>query len=219
MMPNKTKYSLRLITVVGSIVMLSNVFSITSGYYIGKKIEDRKYSASTRNHQLIMIEESDYLINQQLIKLIAEIPDAASARVSLIQTSAAYMGKEQIPLLRFDMTHAAVPGSVLMPVMLSNVPLSQWNDYLANMIAGKCSSVVVDDMVEPSAKIRLKNQNLHTFVACPLQDRRGELLGGVFMSWENPPMPQSVQKAIILLQISAIKIVNYLEVRIDERIK
>lgn len=126
---------------------------------------------------------AERVTQQILTTLLDKSMNAARIRVSVIHNGVT--GLTGMGLLRFDVTHAVSANGRAPGPLISNQPLSDWSDYLEDIIHGKCVVLHNDRVKNSSTKMRLDSLGITLFVACPITDASGQTLGGVFVSWDR----------------------------------
>lgn len=148
----------------------------------------RELEAGIMQLELHQAAQSDKLINQLLQSLLDHAKGAARVRLDVVHNG--ITGITGTALLRYDVTNAvAVPGHSLgsLPV---NQPLSDWNDFLQALLAGKCQlDTVADTGVSLPFRTRLEALGTGTFLVCPVIDVQARMLGAVLVSWDAKDEP------------------------------
>lgn len=169
----------------------------------------------TYNQTITLNDESNYLINAQLDQLLNLYPGAARTRVGIIHSGPHDPGSTWLPSLRFDVTNVrATPGHDAGPAV-SDLPLSQWGDYMPVLIAGKCVKVLVSDMHEDAAIQRFKVLNSSGFISCPINGPNGNLIGGLFMYWDYPVYPPEINVVEVNMRSAIKHIYSAIDLRSD----
>lgn len=138
--------------------------------------------------------QSDRLIEQLLRTLLVAAPAAARVRLDVVHNGVT--GVTGTALLRYDVTNTvAAPGHATGQMVL-NLPLSDWNESLPALLAGKCQIGEVAEAVSIALRARLEAMGAGAFLSCPVVDVQGRLLGAVFVQWDvhdAPPSGDSLQ--------------------------
>jgi hypothetical protein len=139
--------------------------------------------------QLQQTAQTDKLINQLLQTLLDRTRNAARVRLDVVHNG--ITGVTGTALLRYDVTNSvSAPGHSIGPLSI-NQPLSDWNDFLADLLAGKCRlSAATDNGGALAFRTRLEALGIGTFLVCPVIDVQARMLGAVLVSWdvnEEPP--------------------------------
>lgn len=181
-----------LITILFVILILSNLgqLSIEDRFYdfFFSGVQRSLVEYEKKNIQNFQIElhntvERDKVINQNLKSLLDSIPSAVRARVAIVHDGVTTaLGSH---LSRFDITHSVARSGRDPGEFLTNVPFAQWQDYSPDLFAGKCKFVTVTNMENAAAKDRLSQLSVRAFMVCPLITVYGQLLGAVFVSWDE----------------------------------
>jgi hypothetical protein len=131
--------------------------------------------------------DTDKLIDQSLAALLGYAPLAARVRLGVVHNG--ITGVTGVALLRYDITNAvASPGKTVGPLLL-NQPLSEWNNFLPVLLAGRCYLGTVADEPNPALRARLEGLGAGTFMACPVIDNRNRMLGALFVTWDVRDLP------------------------------
>jgi hypothetical protein len=126
---------------------------------------------------------SDRLIHGLLQDVLETAGNAARVRLSVIhngQTMTSGTG-----MLRFDITHAVTAPGRDSGVLVTNQPLSEWADYLPTLLAANCITFNANDVHNANARARMGALGMQLFVACPVINLQGVLLGAIFVSWDH----------------------------------
>jgi hypothetical protein len=137
----------------------------------------------TTQAELEAVANTDKVINQLLAGLLDKSPTAA--RVRLAQIHNGVSGITGISLLKFDLTHAAAAVGRSTGQLLPNQPLSEWTEYLQVLLAGRCVLIKLQDLVSPVLRGKMVESRLNAFLGCPVVDAANQMLGGVFISWDD----------------------------------
>jgi hypothetical protein len=153
---------------------------------------------------------SDYLINAQLSSLLQDLGNAARVRVELIQTAIHTPGRA-LPLYRFSTRFIKSSQGFEPGEYVTDLPLSEWNDFLPDLIDKQCITQRADQLAPASGKERFDVLKVGTFIACPMVDSRGFLVGALFVNWDKGQEPEN--RATGKIREAAAHITNYLERR------
>jgi hypothetical protein len=138
--------------------------------------------------QLQQTAQTDGLINQLLAALLAHAPTASRVRLDVVHNGVT--GITGTALLRYDVTNAVAAAGRAVGPMVVNQPLSDWNEFLPSLLSGKCQIVAVGEGANASAlRARLEALGAGIFMACPVVDVQGRMLGAVFLTWDVRDMP------------------------------
>lgn len=181
-------------TVIFFLVLLSGL----TGKYIKPVLDqisvlnDRNVSQDRVQTYLNQVTATRANVQREGEKALAMVPGAARIRISLIRMKASGS-------LTFDVAYGvAAPGHELGD-LVSDRPLSEWYDYLPYFLAGKCQHMHTADLTDELAKKRLLPQ-LVAFLACPMIDTNGRLMGGLYISWDREEdIPQNMHDAEVAL--------------------
>jgi hypothetical protein len=131
--------------------------------------------------------DTDKVIDESLASLLGYAPLAARVRLGVVHNG--ITGVTGVALLRYDITNAvASPGKSVGPLLL-NQPLSEWNNFLPVLLAGRCYLGTVADQPNPALRARFESFGAGTFMACPVVDSRDRMLGALFVTWDIRDLP------------------------------
>jgi hypothetical protein len=146
-------------------------------------------------------EAATVAINTALRAGLASDPSLARIRVGLMHAPAT---RENLPLLRWDVTHSLTkPGHVVGP-LATDLHVSDWSDYLGKLLANKCNQTKVVVTNVEAAMARAREMNMQGFIACPITTAKGELVGAVFGSWDigDPEPPDLAATEAVVRQVA-----------------
>ena len=148
----------------------------------------RELESGIMQLELQQAAQSDKLINQLLQSLLDRARNAARVRLDVVHNG--ITGITGTALLRYDVTNAvAAPGRSI-GSLTANQPLSDWNDFLADLLAGKCRLASVADTGSSLAlRMRLEALGTGIFLVCPVIDVQARMLGAVLVSWDTNDEP------------------------------
>ena len=158
--------------------------------------------------------ETDKLINQLLAALLARAPTAARVRLGVVHNGVT--GVTGMALLRFDITNAVAGPGHSVGTMVINQPLSDWNVFLPALIAGKCQLGATSDELNVALRARLDALGAGAYMACPVIDIQGRMLGAVFMTWDvrdPPPVGEALRSLMDFASTICIQIASALDLR------
>ena len=166
------------------------------------------------NQLLMLNDQSNELINQQLSNLINALPQVARVRVGL------FHGPGRITRLnyrdfQFDVVNLKSAQGKDPGPTLTDQSLGQWDDFIAPMFDGKCIVANVKDLTSPESINRLKALHASSFIGCPINNHRGDLIGGLFAIWDTTALPEPLSDAESLLRSAAPKIYSAIEIRLQ----
>lgn len=179
---------------VVAVVLVLQLFFLETTAYIRQSYWSRDRISTLK---------SDYLINLRLDELLTDLPTASRARVELIE-AAIHTPSRQLPLYRFSTKFAKAAPNKDPGVLITDLPLSGWNDFLPDLIDKQC-------VTRQTSQIQSSFLVPGTFIACPMVDTRGVLIGALFVSWDEGK--QIDHNAIFEIRDSAAHITDYLERR------
>jgi len=142
----------------------------------------RELETALLQTELHQAAQSDRLIDQLLRTLLTAAPTAARVRLDVVHNG--ITGVTGTALLRYDITNSvAAPGHDTGQMAL-NQPLSDWNEILPTLLAGKCQIGVVAAASSTAFRVRLEAMGTGAYLACPVIDVQGRVLGAVFVQWD-----------------------------------
>lgn len=143
-------------------------------------------------------------INAALSDAMAHDPSLARIRVAFMQKVAT---ASNLPNLKWDITNAITRTGHVVGQLRSDLPVSDWSDYFAPMLAHQCSNVNIKAMTSEATLGRIKEMHMRGFIACPIVTGRGELIGAIFGSWDiDDPDPPDMASTEAVLRAVAFKI-------------
>ncbi len=171
-----------LLTVVMMTGMLVSVVSVREGGLQAGLLLllNNPHASDTMQRELRTVARRDAVIDGLLRALLAKAPTAARIRLAIIHNGE--IGLTGVGLLRFDITHGVARQGFAVGSFVTNGPLSDWNSYLAKLLAAQCSVAGLEDM-SPAEKGRMVELGVQDRLACPVADIQGRLLGGLFITW------------------------------------
>jgi hypothetical protein len=151
--------------------------------------------------QLHQSVETDRLIEQLLRALLNRAPTAARVRLDVVHNGVT--GITGTALLRYDVTNAVASPGHAVGEMVVNQPLSDWNDFLPALLAGKCQLIALREGASTVAlRARLEALGAGYLMACPVIDIQGRMLGAVFITWDLRYLPPAGEDLQSLMDFS-----------------
>lgn len=148
----------------------------------------RELEAAMLQAELRQAAQTDKLIDQLLSALLARAPGAARVRLGVVHNGVT--GVTGVALLRYDITNAVAGPGHSVGNMVLNQPLSDWNDFLPALLAGKCQSGLAQTQPSLRLRARLEALGASAFMACPVIDIQLRMLGSLLITWDgNDPPP------------------------------
>jgi hypothetical protein len=152
---------------------------------------------------------ADQLIEQLMTALLQRAPQAARVRLGVIHNG--ITGLTGTALLRVDITNAVAGAGHSVGPLSVNQPLSEWTGFLPALLAGKCDFHATQDEQNMVIRAQLTAMGAGWFMACPVTDIQGRMLGGVSVTWDErdmPPVGEAMQSLMefatsICVQIAA----------------
>jgi hypothetical protein len=126
--------------------------------------------------------QSNKVIDQLLGSLIEQTPNVARVRLDVIHNGVT--GVTGLGLLRYDTTNSVAGAGHDRGPLVQNRPLTEWGDFLPDMLGGRCRVYNADDLRSDAIRSRMETLNVGTILGCPVADVQGRLLGAVFMLWD-----------------------------------
>lgn len=166
--------------------------------------------------ELAQVEKSNSLIRQQLRHLLAQYPDAARSRTAFIHNGSYSI--TNVPLLKWDVMHAEANEGYATGEMVVNQPLSQWADYMLDLVQGKCVIVKTSTITNSASRARLEALRIAFFSVCPIFNPNGQMEGALFLSWDDErkvPDDSPEQTALLYdrMKTATIQIAAAMEIR------
>jgi hypothetical protein len=131
--------------------------------------------------------DTDRLIGESLTALLTYAPLAARVRLGVVHNG--ITGVTGVALLRYDVTNAVAAPGHLVGALLLNQPLSEWNNFLPVLLAGRCYLGLVANQPNPALRARFEGFGAGTFMACPVIDKQNRMLGALFVTWDVRDLP------------------------------
>jgi hypothetical protein len=149
----------------------------------------RDLEAAVMQSELHRSAVTDKLIEQLMTALLQRAPLAARVRLGVVHNG--ITGLTGTALLRVDITNAVAAAGRSVGPLSVNQPLSEWNGFLPTLLAGKCDLHSTADERNEVIRARLMAMGAGSFLACPVIDIQGRMLGGVSVTWdERDPTPE-----------------------------
>ncbi|HWY33403.1 MAG TPA: hypothetical protein VNX68_02075 [Nitrosopumilaceae archaeon] len=160
----------------------------------------------------LTIQTRNNIINQTLDDLLAKIPDAIAVRVNLIH-KVNFAKDDQTPLLRWDTVYArAAPTYAKGPgPLLRDQSLIAWSDYVENLSAGKCTYLMTKNLSREATHQHLIDIGIYAFDVCPIVNSKNNLLGAIFLSWQENNLNTNPESLFPIIKKVADKIAVTLE--------
>ncbi len=174
----------------------------------------RELESAILQSELRQTAETDKLINQLLTALLGRAPTAARVQLGVVHNGVT--GVTGMTLLRFDITNAVAGPGHSVGTMVMNQSLSDWNELLPALLAGKCQMGTASDATNLPLRARFEALGAGAFMACPVIDIQGRMLGGVFLTWDvrdRPPAGEELQSLMEFARIICNQIASALDLR------
>jgi hypothetical protein len=169
---------------------------------------------ATLQSELRHASETDKLIDQLLTALLTQATSAARVRLGVVHNGVT--GVTGMALLRFDITNGVAAPGHSVGAMVVNEPLSDWNEFLPALLAGRCQMGRATTEPNLSLRGRLEALGASDFMACPVIDIQGRMLGGVFVTWDLhdvPPQGEELQALMVYANRIGVQIASALDLR------
>jgi hypothetical protein len=142
----------------------------------------RQEVQATLQAELQQFAAASKLIDQHLETILSR---AGASRVRLSVIHNGVTGLTGTGLLRYDVINSvAAPGrSAGAPVQ--NQPLSDWGEFLPDLLTGQCVMLRVSDLRSISLRARFESFGATNIMVCPAADVQGKAVGGVFTFWDG----------------------------------
>jgi hypothetical protein len=147
----------------------------------------RELESTTLQTQLRQAAQTDHLIDQLLASLLDQIPNASRVRLDVFHNGVT--GVTGTALLRYDVTNAVAARGRAAGTMVTNQQLSDFNEFLPALLAGKCQTSSVESTANIALRARLEALGVSAFMVCPVTDVLGRLLGTVVVQWDARDAP------------------------------
>lgn len=149
-----------------------------------KRIEEEAHLQGEL-HQFVT---ANRLIDQLLVTMLSRASGASRVQLTVIHNGVT--GLTGTGLLRYDVANSAAAPGRAAGESVANRPLSDWNDFLPNLLAGQCSFHHVADLQAASSKARFEALGASALLVCPAGDVQGKIVGAIFVFWDqNDPVP------------------------------
>ena len=168
----------------GIVAGLRVAFVDTRAYRVDHE-HDRE--AAILQAELHYAADTDRLIDESLTGLLTYAPLAARVRLGVVHNG--ITGVTGVALLRYDVTNAVAARGHSVGALLLNQPLSEWNNFLPVLLAGRCYLGLVAEQPNPALRARFEGFGAGTFMTCPVIDNRNRMLGALFVTWDVRDLP------------------------------
>ena len=167
--------------------------------------QEAQAKAERMQSELRLISDSNQAVQRSLGQLLGAKTGAVRARYALIHNGIATLAAQ--PVLKWDVMSAAAIRGRAAGDLITNQPLSTWVDYLPTMINGQCAMVRYDALTDPATRARMTELGIIAFLACPVQNASGQMIGGLFLSWDDPvEIPADIGPVISVTRDAANRI-------------
>jgi len=176
------------------------------------RIRDRE--DATMQAELHHVAMADQAIDKLLADIVGSDPSIARARLDVIHNGV--HGMTGLGLLRYDLTNSIAGAGHAPGAMFENQPLSEWSQFLPDLLDGKCGLIGLDGMHGSLARARLEALNVGTLLFCPVTDQQGRLLGAVLAQWDTGtrlPEAEAMDQLIARMKKAGLQIAAVLGLR------
>ena len=163
----------------------------------------REREDATLQAELRHMAESNKVIDQLLTSLLERAPTAARVRLDVIHNGVT--GLTGMGLLRYDVTNSVAGAGHVAGTLTQNQPLTEWADFLPDLLAGRCHLYTPDVLGSLAIRARMEALNAGRVLICPVADAQGRLLGAIFLLWDTgTQMPETAGFEKIIEQAQRI---------------
>jgi hypothetical protein len=146
------------------------------------RLEHHRIEAlATLQEELRQFVAANKLINQILESIMLRAPGAPRASLSVIHNGVT--GMTGVGLLRYDDANSVAAAGRLAATVVSNQPLSDWSDFLPDLLAGDCTFRRTANC-EACRCARLESYGVTSLLVCPAADVQGRTVGAIFFIWD-----------------------------------
>ncbi|HET6607723.1 MAG TPA: hypothetical protein VFG62_13680 [Rhodopila sp.] len=147
---------------------------------------------ATLQEELRQFVAANKLINQILESIMLRAPGASRASLSVIHDGVT--GMTGVDLLRYDDTNSVAAAGRLAATVVTNQPLSDWSDFLPDLLAGDCTFRRTGELRGLSLRARLESYGVTSLLVCPAADVQGKTVGAIFVMWDaHDQLPDASQ--------------------------
>jgi hypothetical protein len=152
---------------------------------------------ATLQEELRQFVAANKLINQILESIMLRAPGASRASLSVIHNGVT--GMTGVGLLRYDDTNGVAAPGRLAATVVTNQPLSDWSDFLPDLLAGDCTFRRTSELRGLSLRARLESYGVTSLLVCPAADVQGKTVGAIFVMWDaHDQLPDASQIQTLL---------------------
>jgi hypothetical protein len=144
--------------------------------------------------------DTDRLIDESLTSLLTYAPLAARVRLGVVHNG--ITGVTGVALLRYDVTNAVAGAGHSVGALVLNQPLSDWNNFLPLLLAGRCYLGQVAEQPNLALRTRFEAFGAGTFMACPVIDNRSRMLGAMFVTWDARDLPPTGDALLAVMKFA-----------------
>lgn len=174
----------------------------------------RELEAALLQNELHQAAQTDRLIDQLLTTLLQHAPTVARVRLDVVHNGVT--GVTGTALLRYDVTNAVAGAGHSVGPLLTNQPLSDWNEFLPSLLAGKCQLLSVSQGVNIAWRARLEALGTGTVLVCPVVDIQARILGALFLQWDvrdGAPAGEQLDSLMTYARSIGLQIASALDLR------
>lgn len=153
----------------------------------------------TLQSELRQFVTANKLIDQLLITLLTHSSGASRVQLNVIHNGVT--GLTGTGLLRYDVANTVTAPGRAAGETMTNLPLTEWSDFLPALIGQQCSFHRVADLHVASSRARFEAMGATALLVCPAADVEGKIVGAIFFSWDaNDPVPNAAALQAIMAE-------------------
>lgn len=142
----------------------------------------RQEVQATLQAELHQFAAANKLIDQHLETILDR---AGASRVLLNVIHNGITGLTGTGLLRYDVTNSVAAPGRSTGVAVQNQPLSDWTEFLPDLLTGECVLSRVSDLHSIPLRARFEGFGASSVMVCPAADVQGKAVGGIFIFWDG----------------------------------
>lgn len=158
--------------------------------------EQQKAAARSTGHLTI--------VHANLRLLLTAQPSFARVRAALIRTGISRQGGA---ILQWDIVEEVANEGHIPGEMVVNRSLDQWSDFLGPLLNNECVYMEIKNITHAEVQQRMQSLHMVAFLSCPIIDKKSQLTGALFASWDHTEdIPTNLDAARASLQKTATRI-------------